>query len=589
MTPGVYNLKMATLVVVRGPKQGQQFLLGSEGAVIGRIGEVPISLPSQTVSRRHAQISLLNGAYVVKDLNSANGTFLNDRRLTTAQPLTDGDQLRFGDWVLVFQDDAEPRKVVETEPDKTTLSVVDKVDAAVSNEMLYQDQPGHKLQILLDLARHLGQTLEVQPMLDKLLQHLLDLFPLADRGLIVLCEDDRLLVRAQRSRFRGDADFRFSRSVIREALRDGAGLLSADIHADQRFSGSGTVDGLETSSLLCVPLIVHDGRRLGVIQLDCTRPDRAFERYHLHLLTTVGLLAAVVLDNVALHALRVREETLRRDLELARGVQRGLLPENYPNYEDFEFFAYYSAAYDVGGDYYDFIELPNERLAIVVADVAGKGISAALMMAKLSGELKHLLSCEPAGTALARLNESLCAGNTGRFVTLLAVVLDRRSATLTVVNAGHPAPFRRRTDGSVEAVGEPVRGTALGLFPGRAYAEVRTAIEPGEVWLAYTDGFTEAANATGELFGTGRLRERLMGTAAAVREAGDRIIDEVRAFRGSQPQGDDMCLVAWSRPAAPTEGTGEQGGPGSPVVNVLDEGTTTAKFQRPLPAPPLPS
>src|SRR5262249_52498163 len=153
-----------------------------------------------------------------------------------------------------------------------------------------------------------------------------------------------------------------------------------------------------------------------------------------------------------------RRQAVERDLELARRVQLGLLPEGYPDYEDFEFFAYYRSAYDVGGDYYDFVELPNERLALVVADAAGKGVSAALMMAKLSGELKSHLSGESPGAALARMNDSLCAGGTGRFVTLLVAILDRRSLKLTLVNAGHPAPLRRRPDGRVEAVAESARG-----------------------------------------------------------------------------------------------------------------------------------
>src|SRR5262249_6482262 len=238
---------------------------------------------------------------------------------------------------------------------------------------------------------------------------------------------------------------------------------------------------------------------------------------------------------------------VERDLELARRVQLGLLPEAYPDCEGFEFFAHYRAAYDVGGDYYDFIELPNERIALVVADAAGKGVSAALMMATLSGELKYHLSCESPGTALSRMNDSLCAGATSRLVTLLAAILDRGSGTLTLVNAGHPAPLRRRPNGTVEAVAEATRGPALGLMPRRQYAEAVVGIEPGDLWLAYTDGFTEAISARGEMFGAVRLRERLTAAPGVVREAGDQIVREVLGFLGDQPQSDDMCLLGWGR------------------------------------------
>jgi serine phosphatase RsbU (regulator of sigma subunit) len=192
-----------------------------------------------------------------------------------------------------------------------------------------------------------------------------------------------------------------------------------------------------------------------------------------------------------------------------------------------------------------------------VADAAGKGVSAALMMAKLAGELKYLLSCESAGAALARMNDSLCGSSTDRFVTLLAAVLDRRSSTLTLVNAGHPAPLRRRPDGSVEAIAESARGPALGLWPGREYKEIHTLIEPGEIWLAYTDGFTEATNAKNQMFGVARLCEPLALAHWTVREAGDRIVREAHSFLGGQPQSDDMCLVGWGRLNAESQGTVE--------------------------------
>jgi serine phosphatase RsbU (regulator of sigma subunit) len=179
------------------------------------------------------------------------------------------------------------------------------------------------------------------------------------------------------------------------------------------------------------------------------------------------------------------------------------------------------------------------------------------MMAKVSGELKYHLSCEAPGAALDRMNHSLCTGGTGRFVTLLAAILDRRSSTLTLVNAGHPAPLRRRHDGSVEVVGESARGAALGLWPGQKYQEERAVIEPGDVWLVYTDGFTEASSAKGEMFGATRLRERLALAPGMARGAGDRIVREVLDFMGAQPQSDDMCLVAWGRLIGAIEGTGE--------------------------------
>src|SRR5262249_51370642 len=153
--------------------------------------------------------------------------------------------------------------------EETDLVVRDQVAADRANPTLYAHNPGQKLQAVLELAEHLGRTLEVQPLLDTLLEHLLRLFPRADRGMVVLCEEDRLVVRAQRGRRPGDTDYPYSRTVIHQALKGGAGVLSEDVRTDQRFAASSTVAHLDARSLLCAPLIAHDSRRLGVIQLEC--------------------------------------------------------------------------------------------------------------------------------------------------------------------------------------------------------------------------------------------------------------------------------------------------------------------------------
>jgi serine phosphatase RsbU (regulator of sigma subunit) len=188
------------------------------------------------------------------------------------------------------------------------------------------------------------------------------------------------------------------------------------------------------------------------------------------------------------------------------------------------------------------------------------------MMAKLTGELKYHLSCQDPGAALALMNENLCTSNTGQFVTLLAIILDRTSGMLTIVNAGHPAPLRRRRDGTVEVVGESSRSTALGLLPGRRYKEERTTIEPGEVWVAYTDGFTEANNVRGELYGAMRLSEGLARAPAVIQEAGDCMVREVLNFLGDQPQSDDMCLLAWGRLTEAVEHTEESAPAGASTI-----------------------
>jgi serine phosphatase RsbU (regulator of sigma subunit) len=538
---------MARLLVLRGPKTGASFTLDQGCALIGRVSEVPISLPAPAVSRRHAQISFREGTYFLEDLGSANGTFVNAQRLTAGQALRDGDQVTIGDWVLQFQagTDAE-----ETQPD-----VLEKVQATISNEVLYLDRPEKKLQILLELAHHLGQALEVPVLLDTLLDHLLELFPLADRGLVVLCEDERLVVRAQRSRRPGDADGRFSRSVIQQALADGAGLLSTDVHADQRFATSVSLYDVATTSVICAPLLVQRGKPLGVIQLDCTQPGQEFRSEHLRLLTTVGLLAAVVLENVALQAVRAREEVLRRDLALARDIQLGFLPTDWapPPGSGFEICARLHPARDVSGDLYDFFPLADGRLAFLVGDVSDKGVPAALYMVRVQTLTRYLapLTSSPAAM-LGKLNAALNFNNpSAMFVTLAFGIFDPGSGEVVLASGGHPRPLLRRADGTVAEVAMPV-GRLLGCFdldPGAQ--DQRLTLAPGETLLLYSDGYTEAASPgpRRELMGLEALKELAggAGTALSLAACAEKARLAVERFTGSADLQDDLTLLLLRR------------------------------------------
>jgi serine phosphatase RsbU (regulator of sigma subunit) len=409
---------------------------------------------------------------------------------------------------------------------------------------------GEKLRALVKMLKRLGSSLEINATLNELLQGLFSIFPQTQRGFVAFTAEGNEDVTPRAVHFREEAEntrVSISRTLVRHVLSLREAVLWTEHDAAPGLTSPGTLIDLQIRSLMCAPLLDGDGNPFGVVQIDTNQPAAAFTAEDLEVMIGAVGQAAVAVRFAKLHEEALRRQTVAHDLELARRVQLGLLPEGYPKCEGFEFFAYYRAAYEVGGDYYDFIELPNERLALVVADAAGKGVSAALMMAKLSGELKYHLSCASPSAALARMNDSLCAGGTGRFVTLLVAILDRRGSKLTLVNAGHPAPLRRGADSVVEAIGESARGAALGLLPETRYQEVQTPVAPGDVWLAYTDGFTEAANASGKMFGAARLRERLARAPAVVREAGDRIVRDVLNFMGDQAQSDDMCLVGWGR------------------------------------------
>ncbi|HMF15319.1 MAG TPA: SpoIIE family protein phosphatase, partial [Gemmataceae bacterium] len=552
---------------MQGSHQGKWVYPLGRRCVLGRHAECDISdlfNDNTNASRIHAVVETAGGQYFVEDNGSRNGTYLNGKRLTARAPLRSGDRLGIAGVELTFLDEADAATAIPVDPAGAArldrVSYAEPASPPIPLSSLAVKAPGFsgpfagysadKLRGLVQMLKRLGRSLDVTATLNELLSGLFAMFPQAQRAVVAFTTDGHDDVTPRATYFhREEVDPRvgISRTLMRHVLSRREAILWAEEDPASGLATTGTLTDLCIRSLLCAPLLDGDGNPFGVVQIDTDQPQRKFTSEDLEVMVGAVSQAAVAVRFAKLHEEGLRRQAVERDLELARRVQLGLLPEGYPDREDYEFFAYYRSAYEVGGDYYDFIELPNERLALVVADVAGKGVSAALLMAKLSGELKYHLSCDTPGTALGRMNEVLCAGGTDRFVTLLAAILDYRRSMLTLVNAGHPAPLRRRSDGRVEAVGESGRGPALGLVPDRDYVEIQVPVEPGDVWIAYTDGFSEAANTRGEMFGALRLRERLAQAPGVVQESGRRIVQEVLGFLGDQPQSDDMCLIGWGR------------------------------------------
>jgi sigma-B regulation protein RsbU (phosphoserine phosphatase) len=249
--------------------------------------------------------------------------------------------------------------------------------------------------------------------------------------------------------------------------------------------------------------------------------------------------------------LELARERLKLDLELAREVQRGFLPLRLPEVPGYEFFAYYESAYEIGGDYYDFIPLPRQRLAVLLGDVAGKGVVAALLMAKLSADARFCVLTEPdPAAAVTRLNSLMAqSGLADRFVTLVAAILDPASHTVTLVNAGHPSPliYRRAARIVEEAIGNDVTGLPLGVQDDSVYASCQIHLEPGDSILAFTDGVTEAMDVNNLPLQTKGIHAAVQGKAHSPRALGERVVKVVKQFAAGSSQHDDIALVGFGR------------------------------------------
>ncbi len=251
------------------------------------------------------------------------------------------------------------------------------------------------------------------------------------------------------------------------------------------------------------------------------------------------------------HCLELARERLKLDLELARVVQRGFLPLRLPEVSGYEFFAHYEPASEVGGDYYDFIPLPAQRVATLLGDVAGKGVAAALLMAKLGADARFCILTE-AGLAVAvtRLNSLMIrAGIADRFVSLLAAILDPASHTVTLVNAGHPSPliYRRAARTVEEAICTEATGLPLGVDDGFEYTSCQVSLEPGDCLLAFTDGVTEAMDVNDVQLHTQGLYAAVRGETWSPAALGARVVKVVQEFAAGRGQHDDIALVGFGR------------------------------------------
>src|SRR5690606_9776650 len=226
-----------------------------------------------------------------------------------------------------------------------------------------------------------------------------------------------------------------------------------------------------------------------------------------------------------------------------------LLPRSGPDVAGYHFFDYYESARQVGGDYYDYVLLPEGRFAVVVGDVAGKGMSAALLMARLSSDVRFsLASFRDPAKAVTRANKSFAQHDwADRFVTMLVAVIDPATHECTLVNAGHMPPLLRRRDGTIEEVGEEESGLPLGVSDDYEFESCHFQLDPGDSLTMFTDGFSEAMNQDSELYGLARLREQVASQAVDVEELGHHVLNDVRKFVGDHPQSDDMCLVCFGR------------------------------------------
>lgn len=553
------------MAVLREASGNREFPLQGKLTIIGRDPACDIVANSPMISGRHVMLLNSGGLHSIEDLDSLNGTFVNGQRLTQRVRLSSGDRIELFGLCLTFHDDeqiavAEPLKMsrpphlTDERPRGATIRAADLMAAPpvsvlssleIGGDLRLAVKPEAKLRAVLEISRCLSHSLDWKVVLPQILESLFSIFPQADCGFILLRDQNtgELVPNAVKHRCEHTGEsVPLSCGIIQQALLSGCAILSADAGSDTRFEAHASIKRLEIRSIMCVPIHREGGDCMGVIQLDSRDKTNQFQQEDLDLLTCTSLLAARAVELARLH-----EE--RRELEAATQIQQSFLPARRPECAGLQFFDHYSPAMHIGGDYYDYIPLPGNRLAVAVGDVAGKGISAALLMARLSAAARVCLANAPSlPEAVRHLNLLLTrSGSEDRFMTFVVAVLDLDQYLLTVVNAGHLPPLLRRAgQATVEELEPELAGLPLGVMD-RPYEQVQVALRPGDALVLYTDGVSEMRNRAGEMYGVERVRAAVQNAPADMEGLGTTLLTDVQRFAEQRPPGDDLTILCLGR------------------------------------------
>lgn len=546
-----------TLLMLHGETPGRVFELDRDVTTIGRDPACDIVLARKFVSRRHARIVRGPGGYLLEDLESNCGTQVEGRAVGRPTPLQDGDYIRIGNYTLIFN---ESSFVVmdDSGTGSTILGVLDLSGAG--DQRSRTARPEEQLRNVLEISRSLCEKLHLDEVLDKTLEVLFRIFPQADRGFVLLRDVGGVEATPRAIRFRSGQPecLSIGMSVLDRVLKEGKALLCSDAAGEPWPAPAAKARDLPSRMAMCVPLLDPRGQPGGVLQLD-TRPGRGkFTEEDLNLLAAVASPVGVAVENARLHAALIHRTQIEQESQDAREVQLALLPARRPELPGYAFWDFYEPAHFVGGDYFDYIPLPPAesapgvpatRWAVALGDVEGKGMPAALLMARLSAQVRLLTptQLDPA-RIVERLNHDLChAGIGDRFITFLLVLVDGESHRITVVSAGHMGPMIRRADGRIEVVGESSGGQPLGITADQVYLTTSTPIGPGDLALLYTDGLVDALDTSGVGFGLDRLKQALAESPRPSVEAGEAIIRAVDRHAVGSPQSDDITLLCFGR------------------------------------------
>lgn len=423
-------------------------------------------------------------------------------------------------------------------------SLADQIAVALDNSQLFSKLRRKTLEAetLLEVEKSLSLTLNLNELLELILDSLSKVVRY-DAAAIFLIDKEKQEIEHIKARgfdpaLEPDLQLKIGEGLAGWAAKTQSSLIVPNVREDPRYVEA----RVETRSGMVVP-ILSQNKIMGVFSLENDELD-AYHQQDLELLEAFASLAAVSLERARQHEEILEKRKLEEELSIARRIQQSFLPRRKPELPGFDISGINVPSEQVGGDYYDFIPIIENQMGVAIADVSGKGIPAALIMASFRASLiAEIRNNYAIRSIMFKVNNLLFESTAWEnYVTAVYGVLDMKNHIFTFSNGGHNAPILRHADGKMEYLTEG--GVALGMFENSRYEERPVGLTPGEITVFYTDGVTEAKNRSEEEFGTRRLKQVIDDShQLSARRIRENIYDAVRRFTGDVPQADDITLM----------------------------------------------
>ena len=535
-----------------GPAGEQETIeLDRDQVSVGRLSDSDIVISNPYVSRRHASIQRRSNDFYIIDSGSTHGTFVNGVRVTERK-LHHGDRISLGrDQVQIeFLTGAEPVSSLsgtlgDSELEKSVMQMTSVIPLAGA-EASYLEKISH----ILNFQYHWEKSFSPESTFRQILDSSLKLSG-AERGYILLKEDPGFKYVVGLNGFGEqlqEHEFRTSQTVVQQVVSSGIPVLMTH-NLDKKFENQQSILAADTRAIACMPLkwISTDSEEAevrGILYLDSTKAMHALTGLDQKILTKLADEAANVFEKLEMIQAFEDRKAYEKELALAQETQVTLLPSELPQVEGFQIAAYSQATRHVGGDFYDFLPRQDSALTGVLADVSGKGVSAALLSSLVQGALQ--MECRVGASlteTLDRVNVYLCEKSpANRFVTLFLFSLDS-AGNGQFLSAGHNPAYLYHT--ASEVIEElAAQDLILGAFDFARYSATPVTLSSGDILVVYSDGVTEAMNPRDELFGEERLTTLIReNSASGCHDLKSAILHSIEEFTEGRDQTDDLTFV----------------------------------------------